>query len=329
MARPEKIRLGDLLIQDKLISQEQLRFANGLRGLALVAAGTVSLAGVAALMFAVFGIPSAPARATQLPASRSAVSGMPERPVGAGGAPLDSAENFMSGLKLASEMASMPVRPQHEAGKGVAAKRVAVPGGDGGESPAIKRVGPGQLAASEFSEAMLLVQQGRNREAQQRLEEALRLDPEHGEARQALVGLLLEDKRTEEAERAAREWLHHEPARIDVAMLLARLQLERGAQAPALETLQQAAPYAGERGDYHAFMAAILQRQNRHDEAVTHYQIALQQSPNSGAWLMGLGISLQALKRNEEARIAYQRAIDTQGLSDELRAYVELRMKEL
>ena len=27
MARPEKIRIGDLLIQEKLISQEQLRFA--------------------------------------------------------------------------------------------------------------------------------------------------------------------------------------------------------------------------------------------------------------------------------------------------------------
>lgn len=221
------------------------------------------------------------------------------------------------------------VAPPHERKPGTAARAQAAPRLAAQERQPLKQVSPQQLADDEFNQAILLVQQGRKSEAQGRLDSALRLNPQHSQARQALVGLLLEDKRTDEAERVLRDWLHDQPGQVGVAMALARVQIERGAAAQAQETLEKVAAYAGERADYHAFVAAVLQRGNRHAEAVMHYEIALRQQPDTGVWLMGLGISLQALKRNEEAREAYKRAIASHGLSKELQDYVERRMKEL
>ena len=98
---------------------------------------------------------------------------------------------------------------------------------------------------------------------------------------------------------------------------------------PALETLQTTLPYAENRADYRAFIAALLQRQNRHDEAVAHYQAALKLQPGNGIWLMGAGISLQALHRDQDARAAYQRALASNTLNAQLRAFVQQKLKEL
>lgn len=193
----------------------------------------------------------------------------------------------------------------------------------------MKRVSPQQQAENEFRKANLLAQHGRLKEAVAGFETALRLDPLHATAREALVAVLLESKRNAEAENVLQEGLKQNPKQTHFAMLLARLQVERSAVPLALETLEQTLPYANNQADYQAFMAALLQRQNRHEEAVTHYQIALQSSPNAGVWQMGLGISLQAMKRKEEALNAYRRAIETRRLTPELQAFVEQRMNEI
>ncbi len=197
----------------------------------------------------------------------------------------------------------------------------------GSVSKQLKIVTPQQQAENEFRKANLLAQQGRFKEAAAGYEAALRLDPAHDMAREALVAVLLESKLNADAERMLQEGLKQNPKQTHFTMLLARLQVERNALPEALDTLEKALPYADQLGDYQAFMAALLQRQNRHKEAITHYQIALQLSPNSGLWLMGLGISLQAVQRKEDARDAYTRAIESRSLSPELQAFVAQRLK--
>lgn len=193
----------------------------------------------------------------------------------------------------------------------------------------IKQVTVQQQANNEFRKASGLMQQGRINEAIAGYEAALQFDAGHDDARQAMVGLLLENKHNADAERVLQDGLKHNPRHGGFAMLLARLQVERNELALALETLQKTLPYAEQQADYQAFTAALLQRQGRHHEAISHYQVALQLSPNSGVWLMGLGISLQAVQRNEEARGIFKRAIESRGLSAELQAFVEQRLKEL
>lgn len=192
-----------------------------------------------------------------------------------------------------------------------------------------KQISPAQQADAEFHKASSLAQQGRIFDALAGYEAALRLNPEHDTARQALVALLLESKRGADAERVLQEAIKSRPEHAGFAMLLARLQVERGAVDEALAILEKSLPFASQQADYQAFLAALLQRQNRHNEAIARYQIVLQLAPNNGIWLMGYGISLQAAQRNAEAKDAFKRALGTQMLSPELREFVHQKLKGL
>ena len=204
---------------------------------------------------------------------------------------------------------------------------VAVPTPDG--ALPMKQISPEQQADAEYRKASALMQQGHIADAMSGYEAALRLDPGHDEARQALVALLLESKRGKDAERVLQDRLNSKPDHTGFTMMLARLQVERGAVAEATATLEKALPYANSQAGYQAFLAALLQRQNRNDEAIAHYQVALQLAPNNGIWLMGYGISLQALKRNADAKVAFQHALDTRTLSPDLQAFVRQKLKAL
>ena len=158
---------------------------------------------------------------------------------------------------------------------------------------------------------------------------ALRFDPKHAAARQALVALLMGSGRVAEAQGVLREGLAALPDNTAWAMLLARLQVEGGDRAGALATLDGALPYAKNQPDYHAFVGTLLQMQGRHKEAIAHYDIAVRLSPASGRWLTGLAISLEEEKQLPEAREAYQRALATNTLAPDLRAFVERKLVQL
>lgn len=192
-----------------------------------------------------------------------------------------------------------------------------------------KTITPRQHAENEFNKANRAVQEGRTNDALAGYENALLADSAYDPARRAWAGLLLSLKRNDEAEQVLQKGLSRDSRDAGLAMVLARLQVERGAISQALETLLKTQPYAEEQADYQSFVAALLQRQNRHEEAIAHYQVALKKVPNNGVWLMGMGISLQALQRNEEARAVYQRALASNTLSAQLRAYVQQKLREL
>ena len=193
----------------------------------------------------------------------------------------------------------------------------------------VRELTASQLAENEYRVGANLLNQGRHAEAQAQFAAALRRAPEHVGARQALFGLLLQANKTDEAEQVLQVGLKIDPTQSGFAMALARIQVERGDTAAAVQTLQKALPHAQGNPDYVAFLAALLQRQGRHAQAVELYEEALALAPRSGLWLMGLGISLQALNRNSEANDAFRRARAAEGLSGELQAFVDQRLKQV
>lgn len=193
----------------------------------------------------------------------------------------------------------------------------------------LKQVSPSQRAENEFRRGTQLLHQGRQTEAQTAYRAALEEDPAHRPARQALLGLLLEAKKSAEAEQLLEEGLKVNPAQPGFAMALARLQADRADLKKSIDTLQRTLPQATGNADYWAMLAALLQKDGRHGEAITHYQAALRLKPQSGVWFMGLGISLEAEGRRVDARAAFQRAQATQSLSPDLQAFVEQRLREL
>jgi MSHA biogenesis protein MshN len=148
-------------------------------------------------------------------------------------------------------------------------------------------------AEAEYRKALAAYRQGRQNEAIEGFQAALRLDGRHVAARQALLSQLLEQQRWPEAQAAAAEGLALVPAQPGWAMILARLQVEQGQVAEAERTMATYAA-AGERSpDYQAFH----------------------------------GLLLEKLQRPQEARAAFIRARDLGNLPPELAAAVEQRLR--
>lgn len=184
-------------------------------------------------------------------------------------------------------------------------------------------------AEQEFRRAVGLVNQGRIAEGMDGFRAALELDPQHEAARQTLVALLLESKRVDEAASLLQTGLAVNPDNTVFAMLLARIMVERDQVNDALFVLQRHAAPPDHNPDFHAFAAALYQRLGRHKEAIQQYQSALRLAPSSGVWWVGLGISLQADQQPKEAADAFGRAKLVGGLTPEVLAFVDQRIKQL
>jgi MSHA biogenesis protein MshN len=193
--------------------------------------------------------------------------------------------------------------------------------------PVTKEITAQQRTDNDYSKAVAMMQAGQSVEAVRLLGNVLQVDPGNAQARHTLIGLLVETRNFPEAERHLQEGLKLDPAQTGLAVILARLQVERGDNRTALQTLQRSLPHASGRADYLAFLAALLQREGRHKEAINYYLQALRTEPGSGVWLMGLGISLKADNRADEARDALGRALASNTLSPDLRAYVEQQLR--
>jgi MSHA biogenesis protein MshN len=193
----------------------------------------------------------------------------------------------------------------------------------------MREVAPPERAEIAFRKGAAQLQEGRANVAESDFRDALKQDPSHTGARQALLGLLLDSGRNNEAEQLLRKALDINPRQPRHAMVLARLEVERGELTGAINTMVGALPYVQSDPDFHAFLAALLQREGRHREAVDYYRTALRGVPGNGVWMMGLGISLRAANQSAEARDAFQRAIESKQLTPELQEFVERQLREL
>lgn len=188
---------------------------------------------------------------------------------------------------------------------------------------------PRDLAENEYRKAVALLNQGRLAEAEEGFRAALSRYPEHHNARQGLIGLLVNGRKLEEAERVLEEGVKLSPGQIGFNTTLARLQADRGDDARATATLQRGLEHAQGSAEYAAFLAALLQRQGRHEEAIDQFQAALRLRPSSGVWWLGLGISLQAANLPVAAQEAYRQARAAGNLHPDLAALADQRLRQL
>jgi len=214
-----------------------------------------------------------------------------------------------------------------------AAAAPAKPAADAATRPEIRKEmradTPRDLAENEYRKAVTLLNQGRLADAEVGFQAALSLYPEHHNARQGLLGLLVHGRKLEEAERVLEEGVRLSPGQTGFSMTLARLQAERGDNAQATATLQRGLEHAQGSAEYAAFLAALLQRQGRHEEAIEQFQAALRLRPGSGVWWLGLGMSLQATNRPTAAQEAYLQARAAGNLHPDLASLAEQRLRQL
>lgn len=240
----------------------------------------------------------------------------PESPVQAADAPVVSASVFPPNAS-SRPVAAKPASLEEQA-------EVIAPATD------IKRpANTGQLANSHYQRALEYLQAARIDPAIVQLREAVRLQSGMHAARELLANLYLRTGRQAEAYMLLKEGLDASPQYLPFAKMYARTLIEQGQLPVAKRALENSLLYAGGDADYQALLAAVEQRLGDHGAAVTRYMLALELNKRQGAWWVGMGISLEALGRAAEAGQAYKAARASPGLSAELIAYIETRLKQL
>jgi MSHA biogenesis protein MshN len=178
-------------------------------------------------------------------------------------------------------------------------------------------------------EALRLAQEGDLDDAEEKLTEALSLEPRHVAARGALVGLMIQRGQLSQAVTLLDEGLSLRPKSATLIELRARIYLMQGEDDKARTMLEEHAPDITKNPDYHAILAAVYQRLGDYAKAGAVYQALVQQKPENGIWWLGLGLSMEATGKVDEARQAYEKAQLSRVLSPKLRQFVKEKLSSL
>lgn len=186
-----------------------------------------------------------------------------------------------------------------------------------------------QLAEIAYNKGYSLLQQGRMRQGNENLRNALSLDKHHLKAREMLAGIYIRSGRYVEAAALLAEGVKIAPEYPLFAKLYARVLLEQNNPQQAIKVLEQGLRTANVAPDYQALLAATYQRVNEHEKAVEIYLRLLKFQPTAGVWWLGLAISLEKSGKNQEALDAYRRAQESGSLNASLLKFSSNRVSAL
>lgn len=185
-----------------------------------------------------------------------------------------------------------------------------------------------QVQAEEaWRQASRLLEQGRNHDARERLEQVLRFDPTHAAARQSLIALALEEDLGVQAETLLREGLALHPGDAWYPRGLAQLHLQRGEFGQAATILKTALSKRADAANW-ALYAGTLTKLEQASESAQAYREALRLDPAQGNWWIGMAVALERSGAIADAAASYQRALQTR-LSVEMRDFALQRTREL
>ncbi len=188
---------------------------------------------------------------------------------------------------------------------------------------------PQESAEAEFRRGAGLLNEGRAGYAKEAFSAALKADRGHESARQALIALLLDQRQIDSARQLLQEGLAINPGNAVFASSLARILIEAREYEGALKVLQGASAAGASSAEYHAMAGAAYQRLGNHRQAMEAYQAALRIFPDSGSSWIGLAISLRASDHPREAAEAFRRALGTESLTPDLRAFAETSLSNV
>jgi MSHA biogenesis protein MshN len=186
---------------------------------------------------------------------------------------------------------------------------------------------PQERAEAIYRRGVAAYKVGHYVEAATLFKAALQEDPRHLTTRQTLLSMQAEQKQWDDVQVVLREGLELMPEQVSWAMALARIQVERGRLPEAWETLRKHMTHGEKSADYQGFAGVLSQRMQKPHEATLYYQAAVQLKPNEGRWWLGLGLALEAEGKGAEAREAFQRARNSGGVTSEMAAAIDRKLR--
>lgn len=185
---------------------------------------------------------------------------------------------------------------------------------------------PAQRAQALYRQGLELAGSGHGRQAVERLQDALKLDPALVAARLHTASLLLEQGRGAEAETLARDGLALSADEPQLATLLARVLADRGDAIGALALLDRSERLGAEG---FGLRAGLLSQQGDFRRALLDYEQAVRLQPGNSLWWLGLGVALEAEGRGQQARQVYARAQAIGVERSDLNSFIDQKLQQL
>jgi len=201
----------------------------------------------------------------------------------------------------------------------------------------------GKDATAYYNQAKSAAQQGLKKQAIEFYQEAIRLNPEYGQALTGLGAILLMDRRIDEAqslfEKALRIDPNHATALVNLAMIdqargnkqsalkrlrrvvasspgFAQAQFNLGSLLASMRSYEDAVQHLSKAIELqpkmmpaHMNLAVVYTKMTRWKQAETHYRIATQLSPRNGHAHYSLGNVLAQQQSHKEAVVSFRKAI--------------------
>lgn len=139
---------------------------------------------------------------------------------------------------------------------------------------------PATAATFYYNLGLQKKQMGKNEEAVSALQEAIKAQPAHVEALQALGDVFLRLERFDEVIRILQKAVALNPASAETQANLGQALLRQGKNAEALASLSTAIELNPQSALFHSDMGVALERLNRQQEAAEEYRRAISLNPN-------------------------------------------------
>lgn len=171
------------------------------------------------------------------------------------------------------------------------------------------------------------MKKGNMREATRLLILLSQREPDNLDVRKKLASVYFAEGQVEQAQQILEQALVKAPANTSIRLMLGRLYTQQNMGEMAWEVISQ--PVVTTDTDFLGFRAGYANQQQKYDTAINDYRALTELQPAIARWWLGLGIAADKLEQRHLAVQAYQKALNRQGLEDDVELFVRKRIKDL
>lgn len=171
------------------------------------------------------------------------------------------------------------------------------------------------------------MKKGNMREATRLLILLSQREPDNLDVRKKLASVYFAEGQVEQAQQILEQALVKAPANTSIRLMLGRLYSQQNMGELAWEVISQ--PVVTTDTDFLGFRAGYANQQQKYDTAINDYRALTELQPATARWWLGLGIAADKLDQRHLAVQAYQKALNRQGLEDDVELFVRKRIKDL
>jgi len=164
---------------------------------------------------------------------------------------------------------------------------------------------------------------------QLKLQQVLKLNINHIDARLLLANTLLQQGLTKQSSHLLDQGLKLFPQNLDFIKLRSQTFLQSKQPVAAIQLLLKTKPSTLQDENYLALLAAAYQQNNQHIKSLTLYQELLALNPEKAEYWLGLAIAQENQGNKHQALIAYQQAVNKKTLQNAVVSYINQRISIL